>query len=127
MRSTPMMSCDVPRLVRRRRTSGSAAAFCARSANSCASIPIGNVARRQVRKRAHGVCARPRRVQEKSDLANDSKLPQLKAQRQEVVVMDPETRLGPAKRGKHSRHVGIDLSVGGIVFRTSAQKVEARM
>ena len=50
-----------------------------------------------LRDRGHGAAIGPRRVQKKPDRAADLQPPHFRAQREEVIILDPEHHVRPGK------------------------------
>jgi hypothetical protein len=73
------------------------------------------------------VARRPRRVQEEADWLGDAELPQLRAEREEMIVLHPECGIPVAKAQQRARHEGVDLAIGEIIALRGANQVAARM
>src|SRR5713101_4525617 len=59
---------------------------------------------------------RPRRMQEESDRLGDAEIAQLRAQRQKMIVLNPEHRVGFLKSQQRPRHEGVDFAIGQIIL-----------
>jgi hypothetical protein len=79
---------------------------------------------RQVR---DGRAVGPWGVQEEADLPRDAELAQIARERQEMIVVDPERRVGPAEGGERARHIGVHRQIGAIIGFGDAREVGAVM
>ncbi len=70
---------------------------------------------------------RPRRMQEEADRIVDAEIAQLRAEREEMIILHPERRLGLAEAHQGARHEGVDLAIADIVVARDADQIAARM
>ena len=80
-----------------------------------------------MRHRGYGPAIGPRRVQEEAERAIDAKLAQLRAKREEMIVLNPKQRFGRVEAQQRPRHERIDFAVGRVVFGADMDEVGARM
>ena len=59
---------------------------------------------------------RPRRMQEEADRLRDAEIAQFRAQRQEMIVLNPEHGVRLFKSQQRSRHEGVHFAIGEIIF-----------
>ncbi len=70
---------------------------------------------------------RPRRVEEEADRLAHAEVAQLRAERQEVIVLHPERGVGLVEAQQRARHEGVDLAIAEIVALRDADQIAARM
>jgi hypothetical protein len=70
---------------------------------------------------------RPRRMQEEADRLGDAEIAQFGAERQEMVVLNPERGIGFAESQQRARHEGVHFAVAEIVLLRGADQIGARM
>ena len=75
----------------------------------------------------HHRARRPRRVQEEADRLGDAEIAQLGAEREKVIILDPERGVGFAESQQRARHEGVDFAVAEIIFLRGADQIGARM
>jgi hypothetical protein len=80
-----------------------------------------------MRHAADHVARRPRRMQEEADRFGDAEVAQLRAEREEVIILHPERSVLLAEAQQRARHEGVDFAIGQIVIVRSADQVGARM
>ena len=66
-------------------------------------------------------------MQEEADRLLDVQLPQFGTQRQEVIILNPEGRVGLAEAQQRARHESVDFAIGAIVLSRSADQIGTRM
>jgi hypothetical protein len=69
----------------------------------------------------------PGRVQEEADRLADAELAQFGAEREEVIILNPERGIGLFKSQKRARHEGVDLAIRRIMVLGNPNQVAARM
>ena len=69
----------------------------------------------------------PRRVQEKTDRLGDAEIAQFRAQRQEVIILNPERGVRLLKSQQRARHEGVHFAIAEIIFLRGADQVGAGM
>ena len=70
---------------------------------------------------------RPRRMQEEADRLGDAEIAQFRAQRQEMIILDPERGVRLAKAQQRARHEGVDFAIRQIIVLRGADQIGARM
>ena len=80
-----------------------------------------------MRKAHHRVADGEWGMEKETDRVIDTQTPQLAAERQVVIVVDPEHRVRPREAQHGSRHQRVDLAVRGILLDVGANQVGARM
>ena len=80
-----------------------------------------------VRDRSHGAAIGPWRVQEKADRAVNLQPTQLRAKREEVVVLNPEHRIRSGEVQKRARHKRVDFAIRRIFVRSHLDEIGARV
>ena len=68
---------------------------------------------------------RPRRMQEETDRLLDAEIAQFGAERQEMIILNPERRLRFLEPQQRPRHEGIDFTIGEIVVLRGADQIGA--
>jgi hypothetical protein len=82
------------------------------SANASVSIPIGSACEREViGQRQEHFLGRERNMQEKSDPVGDPEFAQLRAQRDEVIVVHPDDVVRTQQRKQRFGEIGVDALV----------------
>ena len=74
----------------------------------------------------HGA-RRPWRVQEEADRLGDAEIAQFRAERKEVIVLDPERGVRLLEAQQRPRHEGVHLTVADVVFLGRADQVGTGM
>ena len=74
----------------------------------------------------HGA-RRPWRMQEEADRLPDAERAQFRAEREEMIVLDPECRLRLLEAQQRARHEGVYFAIAGIVFLRGADEIGAGM
>ncbi len=69
----------------------------------------------------------PRRMQEKSDRLRHAAIAQFRAERQEMIILNPERGVGLFKAQQRARHEGVDFAIADIILLRSADQIGARM
>ena len=69
----------------------------------------------------------PRRVQEKSDRPGDAEIAQFGAQRQEMIILDPERGVRLFESQQRPRHEGVHFAIAEIIFLRGADQVSPGM
>ena len=70
----------------------------------------------------HGA-RRPRRMQEEADRLGDAEIAQFRAQRQEMIILNPERRLRLLEAQQRPRHEGVDFAIGKIIVLRGADQI----
>ena len=70
---------------------------------------------------------RKRRVQEQADRTVDAELAQFVAERQEMVVVDPDRSLRRQKSPQRPRHDPVDVAVGQIIVVVGVDEIRPRV
>ena len=70
---------------------------------------------------------RPRRMQEEADRLRDAEIAQFRAEREEMIVLDPERRIRLLEAQQRARHEGVHFAIADIVFLRGADQIGARM
>ena len=58
----------------------------------------------------------PRRVQEEAERLGDAEFAQFGAQREEVIILDPERCIGLLKAQQRAGHEGVHFAIGGVIL-----------
>src|SRR4051795_11198872 len=70
---------------------------------------------------------RPWRMEEEADRIVDAEVPQLRAEREEMVILHPERGLRFPEAHQVARHEGVDLAIADIVVTRDADQIAARV
>ena len=74
----------------------------------------------------HGA-RRPRRMQEEANRLGDAEIAQFGAERQEMIILNPERGVRLAESQQRARHEGVDFAIADIVVLRGADQVGAGM
>ena len=74
----------------------------------------------------HGA-RRPRRMQEEADRLRDAEIAQFGAERQEMIILNPERGVRLAEAQQRARHEGVHFAIADIVVLGGADQIGARM
>jgi len=69
----------------------------------------------------------PRRMQEEAERLGDAEIAQFRAQRKEMIILDPERAVGLLKAQQCARHEGVHFAIAEIIFLRGADQVGAGM
>ena len=69
----------------------------------------------------------PRRMQEEADRLRNAESAQFRAEREEMIILDPERRIRLLKSQQRTRHEGVHFAIAEIVLLGSADEIGARM
>ena len=70
---------------------------------------------------------RPRRMQEEAERLRHAEIAQFRAQRQEMIILNPERGVRLAKAQQRPRHEGVDFAIGEIILLRGADQIGAGM
>ena len=73
------------------------------------------------------VARRPRRMQEEADRLRDAEFAQFRAEREEVIILNPESGVGFAESQQRTRHKSVHFAIALIVVLGRADQIGARM
>ena len=66
-------------------------------------------------------------MQEEADRLRDAEIAQLRAEREEMIVLHPERGVRLLEAQQRARHEGVDLAIADIIVLRSADQIGARM
>ena len=74
----------------------------------------------------HGA-RRPGCMEEETDRLRHAEIAQLRAEREEMIILNPERRVGLCESQQRARHEGVHFAIGEIVLLRRANQIGARM
>ena len=66
---------------------------------------------------------RPWRMQEEAERLGDAEIAQFRAQRQEMIILNPERGIGLLESQQRARHEGVHFAIGEIIFLRGADQI----
>ena len=66
-------------------------------------------------------------MQEEADRLSHAKVAQLRPQREEMIILNPERGIGLSEPQQRARHEGVDFAIGQIIALRDADQIGARM
>ncbi len=80
-----------------------------------------------MRHAADHVTRRPRRVQEEADRLRDAELAELRAEREKMIILNPERGVLFSKAQQRTRHKGVDFAIAEIIVLGGTDQIGAGM